>query len=96
MVLFGAHVEEMGVHCDDTAYTPGCDIGTNSTPHLQPNTHGLLAQSVERWSNKPTVESSNLSESTNFKSHGLAVEHFINTEKIRVRLSVRLLFCKFN
>lgn len=28
--------------------------------------NGLLAQSVERWSNKPTVMSSNLIESTTF------------------------------
>lgn len=70
-------------------YTP-----TKHTQTLTTQTNGLLAQSVERWSNKPTVKSSNLLESTILyieKSHGLAVEHFINTEKIRVRLSVGLL-----
>ena len=47
----------------------GYDIATNKTKSSTKKVLlliGLLAQSVERWSNKPTVMSSNLIESTTF------------------------------
>lgn len=40
---------------------------------FQPRINGLLAQSVERWSNKPTVKSSNLLESTISQAKSLMV-----------------------